>query len=165
MKIAPIDITHKTFKKKFMGLDEEDVQDFLRAIADELEVVIRERNELRERLRERDLALLELKERDQVLKDTITTAHKMAENIRSDAERESKLILNDASQKADLIIRDARDSLKKIYQEISDLKRARMGFETKLRSVLSSYLIMLDEDSKGFVESSNMGATGLNSTK
>jgi len=153
MKIAPIDIVHKTFKNKWLGVDGEEVSEFLRSIAEDLEVLVRERNDLRERLREKELALLEFKERDQVLKDTITTAHKMAENIRHDAEREAKLILNDAQQKGELIVKDARDSLKKVYGEINDLKRVRISFETRLRSLLNSYISILDEENKSFLES------------
>ncbi|MGE3975747.1 MAG: DivIVA domain-containing protein [Bdellovibrionales bacterium] len=152
MKIAPIDIAHKSFKQKWMGIDGDEVTDFLRAVAEEMELLIKEKNELRERMREKELSLMEFKERDQVLKDTITTAHKMAENIRSDAEREAKLITNDANQKAEIIVKDARDSLKKIYQEIGDLKRVRMAFETRLKSMLQSYLSILDEENKDFLD-------------
>src|SRR5687768_7196646 len=95
MKIAPIDIAHRNFKHKWMGLDTDEVHEFLRSIADEMETIIRERNELKEALREKEIAILEFKERDQILKDTITTAHKMAESVRADAEREARLILND----------------------------------------------------------------------
>ena len=158
MKIAPIDIAHKTFKNKWMGLDGDEVSDFLRAISDEMEQLIKERNELRERLREKELALVEFKERYNVLKDTITTAHKMAENIRTDADREAKLILNDATQKAEIMTKDARDSLKKIYQEIGDLKRVRISFETRLRSTLQSYLAVLDQDNKDFLDQVNDAA-------
>lgn len=152
MKIAPIDIVHKTFKNKWMGVDGDEVSEFLRAVAEEMEIVIKERNDLRERLREKELALIEFKERDQVLKDTITTAHKMAENIRHDAEREAKLIFNDAQQKGEFIVKDARDSLKKVYQEINDLKRVRISFETRLRSLLNSYISILEEENKNFLE-------------
>jgi len=152
MKIAPIDIAHKSFKQKWMGVDGDEVTDFLRAVSDELELLIRERNELRDRLREKELSLMEFKERDQVLKDTIVTAHKMAENIRNDAEREAKLITNDANHKAEIIVKDARDSLKKIYQEIGDLKRIRIAFETRLKSMLHSYLAVIDEENKNFLD-------------
>src|SRR5687767_12690988 len=152
MKIAPIDIAHRNFKHKWMGLDSDEVHEFLRAIADEFEKIIRERNELKEALREKELSILEFKERDQVLKDTITTAHKMAESVRADAEREARLILNDANQKAELIVKDARDSLKKVYGEISDLKRVRVGFEARIRSLIHSYSAILDSEEKSFIE-------------
>lgn len=148
MKIAPIDIAHKTFNRKMMGLDTQEVMDYLRLVADELETVIRERNSLRETLRERELTISEYRERDDLLKSTITTATKMAEKIQTDAERESRLILNDANQKAEMIVRDARDSLKKIYQEITELKRVRMQFENNIRAVVQSHMTMLDQGQK-----------------
>lgn len=162
MKIAPIDIAHRNFKHKWMGLDGDEVHEFLRSVADEMETLIRERNELKEALREKELSLLEFKERDQVLKDTITTAHKMAESIRTDAEREARLILNDANQKAELIVKDARDSLKKVYSEINDLKRVRVGFEARIRSLIQSYSAILDSEEKNFADplATPMGTKG-----
>jgi cell division initiation protein len=59
--------------------------------------------------------LLEYKERDKVLKDTITTATQMAERMRTDADREARLIIADAQQKAEIITRDSRDSLEEVY--------------------------------------------------
>lgn len=148
MKIAPIDIAHKTFNRKMMGLDQQEVMDFLRHVADELESVIRERNSLRENLRERELAIGEYRERDDLLKSTITTATRMAEKIQVDADREARLIINDANQKSDMIVRDARDSLKKIYQEITELKRVRMQFENNVRALVQSHLTMLEQGNK-----------------
>lgn len=148
MKIAPIDIAHKTFSRKMMGIDTEEVMDFLRSVSEEMEGLIRERNNLREALREKELAVADYRERDELLKSTITTAQKMSEKIQVDAEREAKLILHDAHQKADMIQRDARDSLKRIYQEITDLKRVRMQFENNMRAVVQSHLTMLEQSAK-----------------
>jgi len=145
MRIAPIDIAHKTFSRKVMGVDADEVADFLRDVADQMEELIRERNSLKEALREKEMAISDYRGRDETLKNTITTASKMSEQIRTDAEREAKLILQDAQQKADLIVADARDSLKRIYQEISELKRSRLQFDANLRSLLHAHLAMLDQ--------------------
>jgi cell division initiation protein len=145
MKIAPIDIAHKTFARKVMGLDADEVADFLRDVADQMEEIIRERNSLKESLRQKDLQIMEYRERDETLKQTIQTATKMSESIRLDAEREGKLIVNDAQQKAELIMKDSRDSLKRVYQEIADLKRTRMQFEINLRSICQAHLSMIDQ--------------------
>ena len=148
MRIAPIDIAHKTFHRKMMGFDPDAVMQFLRQVAGELESVIKERNSLRETLREKEMAIVEYRERDELLKSTITTATRMSEKIQVDAERESKLILQDANQKADTIVRESRDSLKRIYQEISDLKRVRMQFENNMKALIQSHLTMLDQGQK-----------------
>lgn len=148
MRIAPIDIAHKTFHRKMMGFDPDEVMDFLRLVAEEMETLIKERNSLREQAREKEMAISEYRERDELLKSTITTATRMSEKMQVDAERESKLILHDANQKAEMIIRESRDSLKRIFGEISELKKVRMQFENNLKALIHSHLAMLDQGQK-----------------
>lgn len=148
MKITPIDIIHKSFSKKMMGVDASEVMEFLAQIASQMEALTQERNNLKEILREKELSLLEYKERDQVLKNTITTASQMTDRLRQDSEREAKLIIADANQKAEIIMRDSRDSLKKMYQEITDLKRARMQFEANLKALVQAHLSLLEQGEK-----------------
>jgi cell division initiation protein len=163
MKITPIDIAHKNFNKKMLGLDESEVMDFLQQVATQMEALIHERNTLKEMVRDREVQLNDSKERDQVLKNTISTAASMAERIRSDAEREAKLIISDAHQKAEMITRDSRDSLKKAYQEISDLKRMRMQFEANLKAMAQAHLTLLDQGEK-FMPSIGLPNTNLEQT-
>lgn len=148
MKIVPVDIAHKTFTRKITGFAIEEVTNYLHMISDQMEELIQERNDLKEALREKELNLLEFREKDDLLKNTIKTATKMAEKLQSDAEREAKLILNDAHQKADIIIRDARESLRRVYQEITELKKIRMQFESNLRAILESHLTMMEQGQK-----------------
>ncbi|MEK2644099.1 DivIVA domain-containing protein [Bdellovibrio sp. BCCA] len=148
MRITPIDIAHKSFGKKMMGLDADEVMDFLQQIASQMESLIQERNSLKEAIREKELSLMEYKERDQVLKETIATATQMAERLRQDADREAKLIIADAQQKAEIITRDSRDSLKKMYQEVTELKRARMQFEANLKALAQAHLSLLEQGEK-----------------
>jgi cell division initiation protein len=148
MKITPIDIAHKSFNKKMMGLDADEVTDFLQQVAAQMEVLIQEKNSLKEALREKELSLMEYKERDNVLKETIATATQMADRLRQDAEREAKLIIADAQQKSEIITRDSRDSLKKMYQEVTDLKRMRMQFEANLKALAQAHLAILEQGEK-----------------
>lgn len=145
MKIAPIDIAHKTFDRKLSGIDAQQVYDFLKDVADQMEAVVRERNLLKDQLRERELQIMEYRERDETLKATITTATRMAEQMKIEAEKEGQLILQDARQRAEIMGREARDSLKKCYGDINELKKMRMQFEANLRSVVQSHMSMLDQ--------------------
>lgn len=150
MRIAPIDVTHKTFSKKMMGLDPQEVYDFLRDVADQMEELVRERNRMKEDLTKRESAMTEYVERDQALRATITAASKMSDTLRGDAEKEAQLIVNDARQRAEMLVKDARDSLKKMYYEITDLKKSRMQYETSLRSLMQAHISMLDQGRKVF---------------
>ena len=145
MKHYPSEVANKRFERKMMGYDPDEVMDYLTVIAAQMDALLQERNALREALKEKELSLLEYKERDQILKATITSASQMAEKMRGDAERESKLIINDANQKAELITRDAKDSLKKVFTEIGDLKRTRMQFEANLRAMVQAHLSLIDQ--------------------
>lgn len=145
MKHYPSEIAHKTFERKMMGYDPDEVADFLTIVAAQIDALLQERNALREALKEKELTILEYRDRDQVLKATLTSASKMSEKMRNDAERESALIINDAHQKADLITRDAKDSLKKVFTEIADLKRTRMQFEANLKAMVQAHLSLLDQ--------------------
>ena len=66
--------------------------------------------------------------------------------MRKDSEREANLIINDAQQRAEAIVRDARDSLKKTYQDISEMKRLKSQFEVALKSLLTSHLDLLERN-------------------
>jgi len=145
MKHYPLEIAHKTFDRKMMGYDQDEVSDFLTIIAAQFDALLQERNALREAIKEKELTVLEYKDRDQMLKATISSASQMSEKMRGDAERESKLIINDAHQKAELITRDAKDSLKKVYTEIADLKKTRMQFEANLKAMVQAHLSLLDQ--------------------
>ena len=156
MKIAPIDIAHKQFGKKMMGLDADEVHMFLQQVAEELENMIRERNNLRETLRDKELSIHEYRERDKSLRDTISTAQKMSEKIAEEAGREAKIILTDANQQADMIVKDARDSLKRIYQEISDLKKMKIQFDANMRALVQAHLGLL-ENQDAYMPNPNQG--------
>jgi|GEM_PF-1833632 len=163
MKVTPIDIAQRSFSKKVLGYDPQEVQEYLQDVATVLEKIIHERNSLKETLREKELSLLEYKDRDQVLKNTIATASQMAERLRQDAERESKLILADASQKAEMIIRDSRESMKKTYQEISDLKKSRLQFEANLKSLVQAHLTLIEQGEKYMPQPPNIQAVPTSS--
>lgn len=143
MKIVPIDIIQKSFSRKMMGFEPAEVQQFLNAVAEELESVIIERNRLKEALREKELQNLEYKDRDRILKDTITTAQQMSERIRTETNREAQLIIQDAHHQAEMIVRDSRDSLKNVYRDITDLKKIKMQFEANLKAMVQTHLDLL----------------------
>ena len=51
-------------------------------------------------------------------------------------------------ERLEAIVREARDSLKRIYHEITDLKKVRMQFENNLKALITSHLTMLDQGQK-----------------
>lgn len=145
MKFYPAEIANKTFDRKMMGFDPEQVVNFLTVIAAQTENLAQQIQTLTEELKEKELQLHEFRDRDNVLRSAITQATKMTDQMKTEAEHEVKLIIADAQQKAETITRDAKDSLRKIYQEISDLKKSRMQFEANLKAMAQAHLSLLEQ--------------------
>lgn len=145
MKFNSVEINEKTFRKKMFGLDPDQIFDFLRKLSVEMDLLTREKAELKKSCKKLEADLDEYRQRDDLLKNTISNATKMSDRIRTDSEREAKLIINDAHQKSDMIIRDAKDSLKNIYHDVADLKRVRMQFENNIRALIQSHIAMLEQ--------------------
>ena len=145
MRVAPIDIAHKTFGRKIYGLDTEEVYDFLRDVADEFETLSRQHEQLEEKLKNNEVSLDEYKKREETLKQTLQTASQMSERMKAEAQRESDLIIREARQRADIIIKEARESLRNMYQDVNDLKKSRMQFEAGLKSLVKAHLAMIDQ--------------------
>lgn len=145
MKFYPAEIANKTFDRKMMGFDPEQVVNFLTVIAAQTENLAQQIQTLTEELKEKELQLHEYRDRDNILRSAITQATKMTDQMKAEAEHEVKIIISDAQQKAETITRDAKDSLRKIYQEISDLKKSRMQFEANLKAMAQAHLSLLEQ--------------------
>jgi cell division initiation protein len=145
MKYYPTEIQSKTFDRKMMGYDPDQVENFLIVIAAQVEGLMQEINILKETLKHKELDILSYKDNEQLLQQTMTQSTKLAEKIKSDAEREAKLVINDAQIKAEIITREAKDSLRKIYTDISDLKKSRMQFEANLKAMAQAHLSLLEQ--------------------
>ena len=62
-----------------------------------------------------------------------------------EAQREADLIIKESRQKGYIIIKEARESLRKMYQDINDLKKSRMQFEAGLKSLVKAHVAMIDQ--------------------
>ena len=166
MKHYPTEVAQKTFERKMLGYDPDEVSDFLTVIAAQMDALLQERNALRDTIKEKELSILEYKERDQVLKVTITSASQMAEKMRGDAEREARLIINDANQKAELITRDAKDSLKKVFAEsriFVDMQNVSNTYlsQSQTLTVVSDFIAQYSPLGLSNVTTKDFGTTGI----
>lgn len=145
MKYYPAEIAHKTFDRKMMGYDPEQVKQFLLSLSHQLENMVAAQTALEEELKNKELQLHEYRDRENILRSAITQTTQMTDKMKDEAERECKLIIQDAQQKAEIITRDAKDSLRKIYQDIADLKKSRLQFEANLKAMAQAHLALLDQ--------------------
>lgn len=145
MKYFPKEIAAKTFDRKMMGYDPEQVEDYLVALAAQMEALLQDNTYLKSTLKDKEIDLIQYKEREHLLQQTMTHATQTTEKMKQDAERDGKLVIQEAHQKAEMIVKDAKDSLRKMYQEISELKKSKMQFEANLKAMAQAHLSLLDQ--------------------
>ena len=126
MALTPTDIQKQEFKTKFKGYDPEEVRSFLIYIAEQFEILQRERDRLEEENLKQKETIKDLMSREELLKKTIMSTQKWVDEYKEKTIKESELIIKEAELKADDIVKDAYKQIRKIQEEIGDLKRVEM---------------------------------------
>ncbi len=147
MSITPIDIQQHQFKTRPLGYEKSGVDHYLEQIAEELENYHRQVQELKEELAHTKAALEEMRQREAAVKDTLLTAQQVTEDLRANAHKEAEIALAEAELEAERIIYHAECQRKQLLDEIQEIKRQKISFESSLRSLLESHLRFLDMDS------------------
>lgn len=143
MPLSPLDIHNKEFAKSFRGFDEDEVNTFLDQVIKDYEKTIRERNDLQtenEKLQEK---IGHFSNIEDTLNKSILVAQETAEEVKSNARKESKLIIKEAEKNADRIVNEALNEARQVYLENEDVKKQGKVFKTRLKMLIEAQLEML----------------------
>lgn len=144
MNITPLDIQQQQFKGKMLGgLDPNDVDSFLQLVASEMESLIRENSDLKEQVRKFSLQLDELSQREVSLRETMLAAQKVTEEMKANAQKEANLLVSEAELKGERIVAEAENRLVHLNNQVYEIKRQKLQFETNLKSLVETHLKML----------------------
>lgn len=138
MRIAPLDLRQHKFKPAFRGFDKTDVVAFLTEAADDYEHALREIDRLRSDLARMETVLAEHREREQTLRATLTTAQRLADEMKEAAQAEAKMIVREAQGRSDLLLQKAQARLEEIEREINEMRLRRRDVEGTLESSIQS---------------------------
>jgi len=153
MKITPLDIQQQQFKKTRGRYDAGEVDSFLEMVRMEMEEVLRENSELRDELKKTKNRLSELVEHERTLKDAIISTQKVVEDIKANAQKEAEIITAEARLDADKIIGNAHEQIRKLTEDVQELKRQRVRVESELQAILNSHLKLLEATSESAAHS------------
>ncbi|MFZ0927368.1 MAG: DivIVA domain-containing protein [Syntrophobacteraceae bacterium] len=142
------DLEGKKFRKRLMGLDPGDVEAFLLDVSEELRQLREENENLKKDLQTLESEIKEHRDREKTIRAVLISAQKNAEHTKANAEREAKLVISQAEVKAEAILNDAGNRLIRMEQEISEMRRNRIQFGARMRSLLDAFRQMLDDDGK-----------------
>jgi cell division initiation protein len=138
MRIAPLDLRQQRFRTAVRGFDRTEVVAFLTEAADDYEHALREIDRLRQDLIRMEALLSEHRERENNLRNTLLTAQRLADEVKSAAENEAKMIVREAEGRADLVVQKASLRVDEIERDITELRLRRRDVEGSLESSIQA---------------------------
>ena len=146
MRITPIEIQQQQFKTRMFGYDTAAVDAFLEMLADELERLHTQNNELKESLSRTRSSLDELRDREKALQETLMTAQQVTEELKTNARKEAEILIAEAHLEGERVVREANERRVQLLSEIQEIRRQKISFEGGLRSLIENHLKLMDID-------------------
>jgi cell division initiation protein len=138
MRIAPLDLRQQKFKTAFRGFDKTEVVAFLTEAADDYEHALREIDRLRQDLGRMEALLADHRDREVTLRNTLTTAQKLSDELKEAAHNEAKMIVREAQGRGELLVQQAQARSHQIERDIAELRLRRRGVEGTLESSIQA---------------------------
>jgi cell division initiation protein len=146
--LTPLEIQKQTFARAIKGYNPDEVRAYLHLVAEEIERLVRENDRYA-----RDTAMLredleDHSNRERILKDTLLSAQKVAEDLTANARKEAELIVKDAELLSERLISQAMQRVGDLERSITDLKIERRAMRNKLQGTLDvvQQMVVLDAE-------------------
>ena len=146
MKLTPLDIRHKEFRRGLRGYSDEEVDVFLDEVADEFERLFQESIDLKERNERLDEQVSQYISLKETLQKTLISAQQQSDETKANARKEAELILRDADLKSRDIVNEAYSEKQRVQQALIQLKQVEEDYRLKFRSLLERHLNSLSKD-------------------
>jgi cell division initiation protein len=146
--LTPLEIQKQVFSRTLKGYHADEVRAYLHLVAEEIERLLRENDRLG-----RDVAMLredvdDHTNRERILKDTLLSAQKVAEDLTANARKEAELIVKDAELLAERLVAQGMQRVADLERKIGDLKMERRAARNKLSTTIDmiQQMILLDAE-------------------
>lgn len=144
MRITPLDLRNHAFPRRLQGYDRQEVDDFLRMVAEDYESALREAGSLREQVVRLETRVDELTAVEVVLQDTLTTAQQLCEDLKRTAIKESEVLLGEAEIKAEKILDAAHRRAARLAEDIREMRSLRSRLSAAVRAAIETHLGLLE---------------------
>jgi cell division initiation protein len=133
MALTPVEIRHVELRRTwFRGYRRGIVERLLSDIADSFEEVWRERADLADRLEELESEASKHRELESLLRSTLVSAERAAQDVKEQARRESDLIVQEARAEGRRVTRAAASERDRLEEEI---RRIRAHLRSALEAI------------------------------
>ncbi|MDY5913610.1 MAG: DivIVA domain-containing protein [Inconstantimicrobium porci] len=152
MKLTPMEISNKEFKRGIRGYSVEEVDEFLDKIVEDYESLFKENTSLKEKLSGLNEKIEHYSKIENTIQNTLVLAQNTAEQSKLTAKKESELIIKNANDTAQKILDKAHSDVLQINDEYDKVKQEFTKFRTKYRNFMNTQLDTFNELEKDYVK-------------
>jgi cell division initiation protein len=117
MELGPREIHEKQFHDAWRGYNQEEVDDFLDRVAEAVDRLCRENDSLRKRISDLDQVVAHARETESMLKKTLVSAQKAAEDSLTTAKTRAEKLITEAEERVKRANEEARERVKASEEE------------------------------------------------
>jgi cell division initiation protein len=141
--LTPLDIENKKFRKRLLGYNELEVEEFLTKVVEDYEKLYKENIELKDKVSVLNEGIQHYKSIEETLQNTLLIAQTTGEDIKNNAYEKSGNIINEAQINANKMISDANQKILDINYKFEEVKRSFNTYKSKAESLLLTQLDLL----------------------
>jgi len=146
LKITPLDIYNKDFKKSTFGYNTDQVDEFMDDIGVAYERLLKEMNNLKDEKQSLQEKLSSYKDIEERLENTLQAMQDTVDKRIEQANNEARMIVKEAELKAQKIKDDAEKSVAQERRSFEQLREKKNFFKIRFQTLLESHLEMLKEE-------------------
>ena len=148
MKLNPLDIYNKEFKKSTFGYNTTQVDEFLDDVGVAYERLLKDLNNLQEENRDLREKIENYEDMEDKLQNTLDSMQGTISERVEQADNEARMIIKEARMKAEKIKENARDQVASEKRKLEQLREQRNFFKIRFQTLLESHLEMLNEEAE-----------------
>ncbi len=138
MGVTPLDVRQAKFATSMRGFDRTQVTAFLQEAAEGYDQALRDNERIRQDVARLEASLTQYRELEGILKSTLLTAQKTADDMREHATNEAARIIREAEGRAELLMQKAEARQEDAQREIDALRLKRREAEANLESIIAA---------------------------
>jgi len=145
MKLTPMDINNKEFKKVLRGYSAEEVDEFLDEVVENYEEIYKENSRLKESLSRATEQIEHYEKIENTIQNTLLLAQNAAEQARENTQKEADMIIKNANETAQKILDKSHNDVIQINDEYDKVKQEFIKFRAKFRNFMNTQTQTFDE--------------------
>ncbi len=156
MKLTPMDINNKEFKRALRGYCADEVDEFLDQIVENYEELYKENANMKEKITNLNEKVEHYSKIEATIQNTLLLAQNAAEQAKNSAKKEAEMMVKNANETAQKVMDKAHNDVISINDEYERVKQEFIKFRAKYRNFMNTQLETFDDLEKDFIKNYNV---------